>query len=284
MSARRRRVRRNNRPGPLTWFLLALAGLVFALPLLFMVVGAFKPGDKVLAESGSWRALWPTDGSTSNLSEAVRRGDYLLLLRNSLVVATVVVVLGAVVNSMFGYALARLPFTGRRLLLGGVIALSVVPFQALAIPLLYLMSGWGWRNTFQALSLPFVANPFYVYLFYAFFRALPHELEEAARVDGAGAWRVFRSIAVPLARPAYATVGILSFLTIWGELLWPALVTDDIAVRTLPLGVSVFRSTPPVDQGVVLAFVLLTALPTLAVFLVLQRQFIASVARSGIRG
>lgn len=198
--------------------------------------------------------------------------------------ATLVVALGLVANSMFGYALARMRFRGRRTVLTVVIALTVVPFQAVAIPLLYLMSGWGWRNTFQALVLPFVANPFYVFLFHAFFLSFPRELEEAARVDGAGPVLVFWSIVVPLSRPVYATVGILSLLASWGELLWPALITDHVEVRTLPLGISVFRSVPPADQGVILAFVVLAAIPLLIVFLVLQRQFVASVARASIRG
>ena len=128
------------------------------------------------------------------------------------------------------------------------------------------------------------AGSYFMFLFYSFFLSTPPELEEAARVDGAGRLRVFWSIAVPLARPAYATVGILALLGSWGELLWPALITDHVEVRTLPLGVSVFRSVPPINQGVILAFVVLAALPLFVVFLVLQRQFVASVARSGIRG
>lgn len=264
--------------------LLVTAALVFLLPIAFMVIGSFKPGDKVLAESNSLRAFWPSDASLHNYSEAITRGDFALLLRNSAIVATFVVVLGLVVNSLFGYALARLRFRGRRVLLVTVIGLTVVPFQAVAIPLLYLMSGWGWRNTFQALIVPFIANPFYVFLFYAFFLSVPRELEEAARVDGAGPLRVFWSIVVPLSRPVYATVGILALLATWGELLWPALISDHLEVRTLPLGISVFRSVPPVDQGVILAFVVLAALPLFLIFLILQRQFVASVARTGIRG
>ncbi len=268
----------------LTYAGLCVAALAFLGPLLFMIVGALKPGNRVLTESASWKAFVPTSPSTHNFQQAVDRGSFLLLLRNSLIVSSITVVLGLVVNSPFGYALARFRFRGRRALLMAVIALTIVPFQAVAIPLLYLMSGWGWRNTFTALIVPFVANPFFIYLFYSFFLNLPRELEEAARIDGARQGRIFISIAVPLARPAFATVGILAFLASWGELLWPALITDDINVRTLPLGISVFRSVPPIDQGVILAFVLLAALPTLALFVALQRHFIASVARSGIKG
>ncbi len=275
---------RRGRREPVATVASVVAAVVFAAPLLFMVVGAFKPGSRVLADSTSWRAFWPEDGSLHNFGQAIDRAQFLLLLRNSLIVSSSVVAGGLVVNSMAGYALARFRFPGRRLLLVAVVALAVVPFQAVAIPLLYLMSGWGWRNTFAALIVPFIANPFYIYLFRSFFLSIPAELEEAARVDGAGPGRVFVSIAVPLARPAFATVGILAFISSWAELLWPALITDRVEVRTLPLGISVFRSVPPIDQGIILAFVVLAALPMFALFFVLQRQFIASVARTGIRG
>lgn len=284
MSRARQRQRHHQRSGVITKVGLAVATIVFLGPLVFMIVGALKPGNRVLSESTSWKAFVPTNPSLHNLREAVHRGQFVLLLRNSVVVSATTVVLGLAVNSTFGYALARLRFRGRKLMLAAVIALSIVPFQAIAIPLLYLMSGWGWRNSFRGLVVPFVANPFFIYLFYSFFLDLPSELEEAAKLDGAGPLRIFWSIAVPLARPAFATVGILSFLASWGELLWPALITDDVNVRTLPLGVSVFRSVPPIDQGVILAFVLLAAVPTLALFVALQRHFIASVARSGIKG
>lgn len=267
-----------------TWIFLVVAGLTFIFPILFVVVGAFKPGDLVLAESSTWRAFWPTDATLRNFASAVADGHYFLLLRNSLIVSGITVVLSLIVNSMFGYALSRMDFRGRKTLLAAVIALTVVPFQAIAIPLLYLFASLGLRNTFPALILPFVATPFYVFLFYSFFRDLPVELEEAARIDGAGPLRIFWSIVLPLSGPAFSTVAILTFLVTWGELMWPTLVADQPSVRTIPRGLAFFRSQVPIDQGAVLAFVVLATLPVFAVFIVLQRRFIASVARSGLKG
>jgi multiple sugar transport system permease protein len=228
---------------------MTLLALLFVVPMVFMVAGAFKPNVLVLAEGNTWRAFWPTDASFDNFVGAFRRGNFGLLFINSMIISTSVVVLGLVVNSLMGYALARLPFPGSWLLLLTVIALTIIPLEAVAIPLLWMMSEVGLRNTYIVQILPFIANPLFVYLFYTFFLGIPRELEEAARVDGAGPLTTFVRVTAPLAKPAYATVGILSFLFIWGQLLWPVLVTSGPDVRPLPLGMSVFVTQPPIELG-----------------------------------
>ena len=278
---------RGRRGSPLSrlfvWAGLVLGGVVFAGPLLFLVAGALKPGELVLSESGSWRAFWPTNASFDNLVEAWDTARMPILFWNTAVVAVASVLLGLTVNSLVGYALARFQFKGRRALLLIVIALVIVPFQAIVIPTLLMMANWGLRNTYAGLILPGIASPFFIYLFYSFFLSTPKELEEAALVDGAGPLRVFLSIAVPLAKPAFATAAILTFMSAWGELLWPALITDDITVRTIQLGISFMSRGFGVDQGVVLASVLLASIPVLIMFAAMQRQVIETAARSGIR-
>ena len=137
---------------------------------------------------------------------------------NSVVISGAVVGLGLVVNSLLGYALARLRFTGRGLVIGLVIALIIVPFEALALPLLFMSAKIGMLDTYQVQILPFIANPLFVYLFYTFFLNIPASLEEAARIDGAGPVRVFVHVVAPLAKPAYATMAILGFLFPRGQL------------------------------------------------------------------
>lgn len=266
-----------------SWILLILLAIVFGGPLLFMIIGSFKEGNRVLAESGSILAFWPGNPTLENFSKAINESGMPTILVNTLIVTGAVVIFGLVVNSLLGYSLARFQFAGRKLIVLVIIALTVVPFQSIAIPLLLMMSNWGLRNTYTGLILPMIANPFYIYLFYTFFLAMPAELDEAARVDGAGKLRTFWSIAVPLAGPAFATVGILSFMQSWAEVLWPALMTDDITVRTIQLGIGVIRNSPPINQGVILASVLIAAIPVMVVFLALQRRFIESAARSGIK-
>jgi multiple sugar transport system permease protein len=264
--------------------LLTLLAVFFVFPMLFMVVGAFKPDTLVLAEGNTIRAFWPTDATLQNFVGAFRRGRFGQLFVNSAIISVSVVGLGLIVNSLMGYALARLPFRGAHLLLLAVIALMIIPLEAVAIPLLWMMSQVGLRNTYTVQILPFIANPLFIYLFYTFFLAIPRELEEAARVDGAGPLSTFLRVSAPLAKPAYATVGILSFLFIWGQLLWPVLVTSGPDVRPLPLGISVFVTQPPISWGQIMAFAFMMTIPLLVLFILFQRWFVQSVASSGVKG
>ena len=266
------------------YMLLVLLAAFFVFPMLFMVVGAFKPDKLVLREGNTIQAFWPSGANLENFVGAFRRGRFGPLFINSTVISLWVVGLGLVVNSLMGYALARLPFRGARVLLLAVIALTIIPLEAVAIPLLWMMSEVGLRNTYTVQILPFIANPLFVYLFYTFFLAIPRELEEAARVDGAGPLTTFLRVSVPLAKPAYATVGILSFLFIWGQLLWPVLVTTGPDVRPLTLGLSVFVTQPPISWGDIMAYAFMMTVPLLAVFILFQRWFVQSVASSGVKG
>jgi multiple sugar transport system permease protein len=266
------------------YVLLTVLAAFFIFPMLFMVAGAFKPDALVLSEGNTIRAFWPTNATLDNFVGAFRRGRFGQLFVNSAIISTTVVGLGLIVNSLLGYALARLPFRGAKVLLLAVIALTIIPLEAVAIPLLWMMSEVGLRNTYTVQILPFIANPLFVYLFYTFFLGIPRDLEEAARVDGAGPLTTFLRVGVPLAKPAYATVGILSFLFIWGQLLWPVLVTSGPDVRPLPLGISVFVTQPPISWGQIMAFAFMMTIPLLILFIVFQRWFVQSVASSGVKG
>jgi multiple sugar transport system permease protein len=266
------------------YVLLTVLAAFFIFPMLFMVAGAFKPDALVLSEGNTIRAFWPTNATLDNFVGAFRRGRFGQLFVNSAIISTTVVGLGLIVNSLLGYALARLPFRGAKVLLLAVIALTIIPLEAVAIPLLWMMSEVGLRNTYTVQILPFIANPLFVYLFYTFFLGIPRDLEEAARVDGAGPLTTFLRVSAPLAKPAYATVGILSFLFIWGQLLWPVLVTSGPDVRPLPLGISVFVTQPPISWGQIMAFAFMMTIPLLILFIVFQRWFVQSVASSGVKG
>ncbi|GAA3367289.1 carbohydrate ABC transporter permease [Streptomyces antimycoticus] len=277
------RSRRSTHNRPLHYLICGLIALVMLVPLAFMFAGAFKPNADVLADGDNWRALIPLHPTLDNFSSAWERSNFGRLLLNSLVVCGATVGLGLIVNSMFGYALARLRWTGRNVVLAAVVALIIIPFEALAIPLLLMMTELGWLDTYQAQIVPFIANPFFIYLFYSFFLALPRELEEAARVDGAGPLRTFRSVIVPLSKPAYASVAILSFLTTWGQLLWPVMATRSEDVRPLPVGMAVFQTLPPLQWGDTMAFATMMTVPTLVVFLIFQRAFVQGVAAQAVK-
>jgi len=264
--------------------MLALAAF-FLFPLVYMYVSSVKPDEAVLADSSSLAGLLPIPFfGLTNYADAIERASVVRVFLNSALISTVIVGLGLVVNSLFGYALARLRFRGRRPMIAVIVALIIIPFEALAIPLLLLSAEVGILDTYVVQILPFIANPLYVYLFYTFFLNIPTDLEEAARVDGAGPVRIFVSIVAPLAKPAYATMAILGFLFSWGQFLWPVMVTRGVSVRPLPLGIGVFKTTPPVQWGDIMAYAALMTLPLLIVFLIFQRHFVEGVARSGVKG
>ncbi len=267
-----------------TYTVMVGFAIFFLIPLVFMLVSAFKTERAVIDDGSSWRALVPTNPTMHGFRAAVERADVWHLFLNSLIVVVPIVVAGMVVNSLMGYALARMRFRGRGVLVALIVALTIIPFQAVAIPLFYLVSKLGWNNTYYVQILPFIASPFFTYLFYTFFLGMPKELEEAARVDGARPLRTFLEIVAPLAKPAYATCAILSFLFAWGELLWPVLVTQGPDVRTLPLGISEFQGQAPVDWSAIMAFATIMTIPLLIVFVIFQRQFVRGVASSGLKG
>ncbi len=277
---------RRPRAGVVVQYLVMTAlALFFLFPIVYMIASSFKPDDAVLSGSDSPTAFLPTPwAGLDNYGDAIERASMARVFANSLIISGSIVLLGLVVNSMLGYALARMRFRGRRFLVAIVVALIIVPFEALAVPLLYLTASLDWLDTYHVQILPFVAQPLFVFLFYTFFLGLPRELEEAARIDGAGPVRVFVSVAVPLARPAYAAVAILSFLFSWGQLLWPVMVTRGVDVRPLPLGIGTFKTTPPVQWGDIMAYAAMMTLPLLVIFVVFQRYFVRSVASSGVKG
>jgi multiple sugar transport system permease protein len=264
-------------------FLLVL-GLLFIAPIGLMVIGSLKPDQQVLTEAGTWRAFWPQPASGQNYRDVFERVDFGRFFFNSFLITSIIVLAGLAVNSLAGYALARLRWPGRGAGLFLVLALMIIPFEAIAVPLFFQVTLLGWRNTYVAQIAPFVANAFSIYLFYTFFLDLPKELEEAARVDGASILETFWEIIVPLAKPVFATVAILSFLTQWGTFLWPLMVTVDEQVRPLPVAIATFQTLPPIQWGDIMSFGVMMVTPILVLFLLFQKWFIAGVAATGNKG
>jgi multiple sugar transport system permease protein len=276
-------------PGPMrkavNYAAMVLLTVIFFAPIAFMFIGSFKPSDKVL---NGLDGFTPESLSFDNYSGVFDRfnseatGYFWQFYVTSLIVSFFVVVGGLIVNSMLAYALARLQWRGRNFVLVSVILLVILPFEAIAIPLFYLFNDI--RNTYAIQFLPFIASAFSIYLFYTFFIGLPKQIEEAARVDGASAWKTYWLIVVPMSKPVFASVTILTFLASWGSFLWPVLMVDDASRRPLPLEISVFQGQPPIDWGQIFAFGVMMVIPVLIVFLAFQRFFVQSVASSGLKG
>lgn len=260
---------------------LAVVAAVYIAPVAFMLVGSLKPDATVLAEAGSWRALFPSEVSLQNYRDVFSRVDFTRYLLNSLWITGAITLGGLVVNSLAGYAFARLRWRGRDRLLLLVILLMILPYEAIAVPLFYQVSLLGWRDTYLVQILPFIANAFSIYLFYSFFLGLPRDLEDAARIDGSGPLRTFVEIVVPNSKPVFATVAIVTFLFFWGFFLWPQLVTSGDRVRPLPVAIATFQTLPPLRWGDILAFGVMMVAPVVLLFLLLQRWFVRGIAATG---
>ncbi len=270
-------------PGLFNYLVLTVSALFFVAPILFMIIGSFKPDATVLSEAGSLKAFFPDEVGLGNYRDVMDRTPFPRYLLNSTVINGAIVGLGLLINSLAGYALARLRWRGRRMMVALTLAVMVIPFEAIAVPLFYQVTALGWRDVYTVQFVPFVAHPLSIYLFYSFFLGLPRELEEAARIDGAGMFRTFFTIIVPNAKPAFASVAIVTLLLFWGMYLWPLLVTAGEAVRPLPLGIATFYTLPPLQWGDILAFGVMMVLPMLVVFLVFQPWFVRGVATTGLK-
>ena len=260
------------------------AALIFLIPIGTMLAGSLKSDDLVLMEAGTLRGYFPMEANLQNYRDVLERVPFLRYLFNSVFITCAIVISGLLVNSLAGYAFARMQWRGRDSLLLAVIALMIIPLEAIAVPLFYQVTLFGWRDTYLVQIVPFIANAFSIYLFHTFFLGLPRELEEAARIDGAGAWRIFFVIIMPNAKAVFATVAILTFLTQWGAFLWPLMVTYSEAVRPLPLGIASFYTLPPLQWGDIFAFGVMMVTPVLLIFLVFQRWFVKGVATTGVKG
>lgn len=293
---RDRNARRRGRV--ITYLVMTVLAVFFLFPIVFMLVSSLKPDEQIFGDLRSPRAFLPIgDISFSNYGAVFDRIPALRFLANSLFVTTVTVGIGMLVNSMAGFALSRMQWRGRKLALTLIIATLIVPFETIALPLVFWVSNlpWiefdglrpvieqGWLNTYRVQILPFAANAFSIFLFTQYFKSIPVELDEAARVDGAGWWTIFRRVVAPLAGPAYATVAILTFLPVWNAYLWPLLVVQQEARRPVMVGMQYFFQLN-VAWGEVMAYTTLITLPVLIVFLAFQRSFVSSIASSGVKG
>jgi multiple sugar transport system permease protein len=270
----------------------------FAFPLVFMFMSSLKPDDQIFADLSSIKAFLPVgDISLANYTGVFDTVPAARFLANSIAITLVTVLVGLVVNSMAAFALSRMRWRGKTLVLAAIIATLVVPFETFALPMLWWVNKlpWvlfqdgqffyttGWLDTYRVQIFPFLANAFSIYLFYSYFQSIPTTLDEAARVDGAGWFRIYRSIVMPLAGPAIATVAILTFLPAWNSYLWPLMVVQTENLRPVMVGVSYFQSLR-VLWGQIMAYSTLITIPVLVMFLALQRQFIRSIASAGVKG
>jgi len=259
---------------------LCAAAFVALLPFLWMLSASLRPRGDLIAHPTS---LWPGAFTWQNYANVWTQIPFGRQLVNTVVFAGTVAVVSVVLDSMAGYALARFTFPGQTVVLVLVITTLMLPPQVTLVPVYNVLVDLGWVNTFHGLIVPRAADAFGIFFMRQFFLSLPRDLEDAARIDGAGEARIFARVMLPLAWPGALTIGLFNLLNNWNDLLWPLVVTTDTTMRTLPAGLALFKGEHVSDYGLLMAGAVLALLPMLVAFFAVQRRFIEGIATTGLK-
>lgn len=264
------------------YVVLLLFALFFLLPLFWMLVTSFKPFEEWLNPN------WIPDNPTLENFTSIFNDKSLPVLNwffNSLLIAGLFTTCILIIDSLAGYAYARLEFPGKNLLFGLLLATLVMPGIMFLIPNYMTIANLKWIGTIQGVIAPGLSGVFGVFFMRQFFQGLPRELEEAAYIDGAGIFRTFWSVVLPLSKGPIITLGIITFLTSWNDYLWPLLILGgDRQDLTLPVGLATLQGQYTFDYGKLMAGALVLTLPVLTLYAVFQRYIIRSISMTGIKG
>lgn len=261
--------------------LLLVSAAFMLVPFLWMLSTSLKADEYVLKLPPSFFPRPLTTQSYATLNDLYPME---IMFFNSLLVAVLTTLGQMITCSMAAYAFARLRFRGSNVVFLLYLATLMIPSQVTITPLFILMRYLDWLNTYQGLILPGVFNAFGVFLLRQFFLSLPRDLEEAAFIDGASHWTIYRSIILPLARPALATLGVFAFMGSWNAFLWPMFIVRDLDMMTLPVGLATLHGRWLTRWNLVMAGTVITVLPMLVVYLLAQKYFVRGVVMSGIKG
>jgi sn-glycerol 3-phosphate transport system permease protein len=260
--------------------LLVVVSALVLFPVYTTVVAALKPGNKVLENP-----LIPDAFTLDVLREAWTDGHFGRYMLNSIVVAVVVTVAQVLTSVLSGYAFAILEFPGRTLLFVVFLATLLVPFEATVVVNRRTVDSLGWLNTYQGLAVPFLATAFGTFLIRQVFMTLPRDLRDAASIDGVGHVGFLRHVAVPLVRPTIGALAVFTFLSSWGQYLWPVLITTESDMNTLPAGLKQISSESGLDQpNLVMAGTIIAAVPIAILLLLFQRQLVRGLTSGAVKG
>lgn len=267
---------------PLVTVLLWLSAVLVAFPFYWMIRSSLMLEKEIMRFPPIWI---PPSPSLQNFADVLTKQPFGRYIVNSLVVALIVTAGQLIVAAMGAYAFARLRFPGRDRIFLLYLATMIIPTQVTLIPQYVLISQFGWVNSYAALTVPFLSSAFLTFLLRQFFLSIPRDLEDSARLDGAGYFRTFATIVIPLSGPALATSALLAFMGSWTNFLWPLIVTRSRDLRTVPVGLAALQEEMSrTNYAQIMAGSVLAMLPMFILFLFLQKYIIASVATTGLRG
>lgn len=268
------------RPGRIVaWTLLALGGIVMVTPILFMLSTSLKDASQVYD-----LRLLPESPSLDNYKVVLSDGRFLRWFINSLVIATCVTLSNVFFDSLVGYTLAKFQFRGRYLVFLAILSTLMIPTEMLVIPWYLMASNFGWIDTYWGIMFPGMMTAFGTFLMKQFFETVPDEFLEAARVDGLNEFTIWWRVAMPLVTPALSALAIFTFLGNWTAFFWPLIVTNSRDLYTLPVGLSSFAVEQAIQWEMIMTGASLATIPTLIVFLLLQRYIVRGVMLAGLKG
>jgi alpha-1,4-digalacturonate transport system permease protein len=273
------------RQPPSTAKVLTYAGLIaltllFLAPVVWAVLSSFKTRSELAQRPPG---LLPDSFAPTNYTEALSRFEFGTYVTNSAIVTVSATVLTLVINSMAAYALAKYDFRGRNVLFLVTLGTIMIPLQIILIPLHQVAAGLGMTNSLLGMIIPPAATPTGVFLLRQYMLTIPDDLIEAARMDGAGELRIFLRLILPLCRPAIAVITIFSVIWRWNDFLWPLVIAQSQDLYTLPVALAQFNSEEVVPFNYILAMSVVSMIPVVVVFLVMQRQIVKGIAQTGLK-
>jgi len=264
-----------------SYILLSMVAVIMAVPFLWMISTSLKGSQEVYRVPPT---LFPSELHWENFTHVLDTVPFGRFYLNTIIVTTIITVSQVVTAILAAYVFARIPFPGRDTIFYLYLATLIVPTQVTMLPLFLLISRLGWIDTYQALTVPFLANAFAIFFLRQFFLTIPIELEDAAKLDGCGRMRFLIQIMLPLSRPALATITLFIFLGYWDDYLWPLVVTNSTDMRTLAIGLRFFIDESGAQFHFMMAAALMAVTPIIVVFFFAQRQFIEGIALTGTKG
>lgn len=264
----------------LSWLVLAIGALAMVLPFVWMVSVAFRTSSDLYADPAR---LWPGQWTMHGVNAVMDQLPFGRLVINTFVFAGGTSVLLLLFDSMTAFALARLKFRGQNVVFIVILATLMVPFQVTLVPVFLTLFHLGWLNSYEGLIVPRATSALGIFLLRQFFMQLPRELDDAARIDGAGNFTLYWRVILPNAKPALASLFIIQFAALWNDFLWPLVVSSDTNMQTLPAALTLFSSQSGVDHAALMAGAAISLTPLAIAFLLLQRFFVQGVATTGIK-
>lgn len=265
-------------------FALVAIAIILILPIYWLVMSSFRPSDHIFKFSGAFglQTLVPFSLTFDNYVQALE-GKIGRALFNSLFVSVSTVLLGVIVNSMAGFALAVFDFPFKKTIFVFILMSFMMPFESIVIPLYSLMRGFGWIDTYAALILPDVAGGLIIFLFYQFFRGIPREIYEAARVDGASWWQIYLRMTMPLSGPTIATASLMMFIHQWDAFFWPLVATSGDRLAVIQVAIARNMTMEQANWGAFFAAASMAVLVAMVPFFFLQRHYVKVVVTNSDR-